>query len=54
MNLRSGRRTAWDVETFMGILTSPDFSLTRRSLYLTDFGDRGNPKGLRLFRAALP
>ncbi len=54
MNLRSRRRAAWDVERQMGILTSPSFSLTRHSLYLLDFGDRGSPKGLRLYRSALP
>jgi hypothetical protein len=54
MNLRSRRRTTWDVERLMGILTSPAFSMTRHSLYLTDFGDRGNRKGLRFYRAALP
>jgi len=54
MNLRTRRKTTWDVEKYMGILTSPNFSLTRHSLYLTDFGDRGNPKGMRFYRASLP
>ena len=54
MNLRSRRKAAWDVEKYMGILTSPSFSLTRRSLYVIDFRDRGSPKGMRFHRAALP
>lgn len=54
MNLRSGRRDRWDVEKHMGILTSPAFSLTRHWLYLTDFGDLENRKGMRFYRAALP
>lgn len=54
MNLRSGRKVGWDVERYMGILTSPAFSLTRHWLYLLDFGDREDPKGLRLHRARLP
>ncbi|HEX8086829.1 MAG TPA: hypothetical protein VF529_21255 [Solirubrobacteraceae bacterium] len=54
MNLRTRRTATWKVERFMGILTSPAFSLTRNALFLLDFRDYKKRADLTLYRGRLP